>query len=285
MFRQFYQVALLDATNRSYIARELLANTHADGALGSDVFFPPSEAAACAARVEQWIRDCLTNTAADQSANDLPASTLMPKGAADKGIGDHRSIPGMHDPLLEGLRIRVEEAACLTQNCAGQPQTTAFLAWEYSAQSVSVFTDSGGSSACSLPVDHPAFKLNRACADVTAADVAASLPASWTLEAWAAGNHEAPHYPRPRFAVGQAVECRFFLRKDDLKEPEKQEMGQWSPWEVATVVAVGYREESWARNVRATYVVKHQDGRLLTIARDEKEVIREHTNVPNGRPP
>jgi len=271
------QVALLDATNRSYISRELLATTHADGALGSDVFFPSSEAAECAARVEQWIRESLTTTAAaDVSESSFAATTRLSEVRTDIETENHRAIHRMNY-LLENLRLRVEEAACLTKNCAGQPQTTAFLSWQKPAFSDTTSPDFEEPNVDNTPVEHPAFRLNSACTDVTAADVVNALPAVWTLEAWAAGSHGVPHTPRPRFAVGQAVECRFILEQESSKELDTQGLYyRWSPWEAATVVAVGYREESWAPNVRATYVVKHfQDGRLLVVARDEEDSIRE----------
>lgn len=269
-------MALLDAANRSYISRELLATTHADGALGSDVFFPSSEAAECAARVERWIRDSFSTTVAGVSDSAFAAATpLASEVRTDIEIENHRAIRSMNI-LLEGLHVRVEEAACLTKNCAGQPQTTAFLSWQKPAFSGTTFTDFKEPRVNKTPVEHPAFVINGACTDVTAADVVNASPAIWTLEAWAAGNHEAPHTPRPRFAVGQAVECRFILEQESSKELDTQGLNyHWSPWEAATVVAVGYREESWAPNVHATYVVRHsQDGRLLVVARDEEEFIR-----------
>ena len=75
------QVALLDAKNRSYIARHLLATTHGDGALGSDIFHPTAEAAACENQVTRWIRAGLAtahrpaNTATVEQVVQMAAET------------------------------------------------------------------------------------------------------------------------------------------------------------------------------------------------------------------
>jgi hypothetical protein len=177
--------------------------------------------------------------------------------------------------LLIGVRVRVEEAACLAIHCLGQLHTTVFLAWDSPFHGESTAANPEGSNRHVIPVEPPAIALTSACVDVTAADVVAALPAVWTLEAWAAGQHRAPHTNRPRFIIGQAVECRFVQK--ELSQESLIDR-RWGPWEAVTVAAVGYREDSWKPDARATYVVRHLDGRLLTVARDDMDYIRAVVN-------
>ena len=357
-------VSYLDSKGLSFISRRLLATTHDHGALGSDIFSHGRLEAAALARVGRLVRLAIQadhlNTAAAARALERQASeargeargeerggeavadgtngggkadgsvaggAATPSAAGDVAIGEEEAGPSTGDlttGLMAGLRVSVEEAACLDRSCFMQPQTTVFLSWAaaVSAGASTVRTDTSAvistdsvaeatteanagattsaAGAASLSgARRSSFLIQRAAAEVTAADVLAALPAAWVLVAWSAGRRHVPAAPRPRFRPGDRVQCAFRNQGRGPRssgggaEPQQAAAAastlSLSPplfagstvWEAAVVAAVGYWSPAWGPDTVAAYVVEVADGRLLTVERDDPSVIREGTSLAN----
>jgi hypothetical protein len=111
-----------------------------------------------------------------------------------------------------------------------------------------------------------------------------SAAAAITPETLAAAK-KVPHHPRPRFGIGDVVECAFDSGSGGGGGGGGVSIGNFRRWERAVVAAVGFRAESWPLGVMATYVVQHHDGRLLTVQVDDPDYVRAAAAATAGGAP
>jgi hypothetical protein len=161
------------------------------------------------------------------------------------------------------LEVRIEESACYNPECPINRQTTVYLSL------------GGGRLALDTP---PRFRLPiyKYAKDVTSQDVLSVLPAPWSINHWVVSGDLSATFPRPRFKVGDRIQC-FFGSNEDFHR--NKQGGTALSMEVAQVVHVGYRDPSWSPGLHVTYVVEVIDGRLLTVIFDDERVqpLEEHT--------
>lgn len=256
-------VGFLDRLGVSYISRRILATTHDDNFFGSDIFFD-KQAELASQHAEAMVRTALEFARLATNAAISAAATKHD----DPNIASPKK-----EKWLQGLNVRCEEMKCLFSDCPVPFVTQCFLTWNHIDASECIVDDDGtcrDKDDDTMVVDESGVRrhagrkklsMGAAASDISPKLAAEAIPAWWTLEAWASGNYQAHYYPRPRFAQGDAVE----INKSTESAPH---------WESAVIASVGYRDPSWPEGTTVTYIVLHEDGRMLTVVIDHATKIR-----------